>query len=68
MSNRFSNRFQKSTIRKVIPSSQAIELRNKGTTGAPAGGDEGPDSSHQSTTIYENYQQQFDTIGEETEL
>lgn len=72
MSNRFSNRFQKSTIRKVIPQTQAIELRSKGnaTVADAVNGQRtaADDEDHHSTTIYENYQQQFDTIGEETEL
>lgn len=57
ISNRFS-RFQKSTIRKVVASSQ-VELRNKPQAGQANGQEETP--------LYENYQQ-FDTIGEETEL
>lgn len=54
ISNRFS-RFQKSTIRKVVPSTQ-IELRNKAQP-----------SQLGETPLYENYQE-FNTIGEETEL
>ena len=56
LSNRFS-RFQKSTVRKMVPAGQ-VELRHKPNTSQETGLD---------TNIYENYQQ-FDTIGEETEL
>lgn len=56
ISNRFS-RLQKSTIRKIVPSSQ-VELHQKGNTAQV---------DEQEETIYENYQH-FDTIGEETEL
>lgn len=65
LSNRFSNRFQKSTIRKVVHPPASIELRSKSKEGE---GEGGGNSSTPTTTIYENYQQQFDTIGEETEL
>lgn len=56
ISNRFS-RLQKSTIRKIVPSSQ-VELQQKGNTA---------EVDEQEETIYENCQH-FDTIGEETEL
>ena len=63
LSDRFS-RFQKSTIRKVIPSSQ-VELRNKNEK--QVSNDDVNQDQDQEVPLYENFQQ-FDTIGEESEL